>query len=63
MPLLMVGSKGAAVGFVQEVLKSIPVDGDFGHITSYAVMEYQENKGIVIDGIVGKETWTAIVTT
>lgn len=63
MPLLMVGSKGVAVGFVQEVLKSIPVDGDFGHITRYAVMDYQENRGIKIDGIVGRETWTAIITT
>lgn len=63
MPMLMFGSKGVAVKFIQEVLKSIPVDGDFGHVTRCAVMEYQENKGIKVDGVVGKETWTAIVTT
>jgi peptidoglycan hydrolase-like protein with peptidoglycan-binding domain len=63
MPMLMVGSKGPAVGFIQEMLKPIPVDGEFGHITRYAVMEYQENKGVVVDGIVGRETWSCIVTT
>jgi peptidoglycan hydrolase-like protein with peptidoglycan-binding domain len=61
MPMLMVGSKWPAVGFIQEILKPIPVDGEFGPITRYAVMEYQETKGIVVDGIVGRETWLSIV--
>jgi peptidoglycan hydrolase-like protein with peptidoglycan-binding domain len=63
MPMLMVGSKGVAVKFIQEVLKPIPVDGEYGHITRYAVMEYQETKGIKVDGIVGRETWAEIVIT
>lgn len=63
MPMLMVGSKGPAVEFIQEVLKLIPTDSEFGHITRYAVMEYQESKGIKADGIVGRETWSCIVTT
>ena len=63
MPMLMVGSKGPAVEFIQETLKLIPTDGEFGHLTRYAVMEYQENKGIKVDGIVGRETWSWIVTT
>jgi peptidoglycan hydrolase-like protein with peptidoglycan-binding domain len=62
MPMLMVGSKGAAVRFIQEMLKSIPVDGEFGHITRYAVMEYQEVSGIKVDGIVGRVTWNHIIT-
>ena len=62
MPMLMVGSKGLAVEFIQGVLKTVPVDGDFGHITRYAVMEYQEKKRITVDGIVGRETWSTIFT-
>ena len=63
MPMLMEGSKGPAVEFIQKVIKTVPVDGDFGHITKCAVMEYQEKKGLTIDGIVGRETWTALLTT
>jgi peptidoglycan hydrolase-like protein with peptidoglycan-binding domain len=62
MPILMQGSIGPAVFFIQEELGSIPVDGEFGHVTRCAVMEYQEKKGLAVDGIVGRETWTALVT-
>lgn len=62
MPILMQGSKGPAVFFIQEEIGSIPVDGEFGHITRFAVMEYQEKKGLTVDGIVGRETWTTLVT-
>jgi peptidoglycan hydrolase-like protein with peptidoglycan-binding domain len=62
MPMLLQGSKGPAVVFVQEVLGSIPADGDFGSVTRFAVMEFQQNMGLTVDGIVGRETWTALVT-
>jgi peptidoglycan hydrolase-like protein with peptidoglycan-binding domain len=62
MPMLLQGSKGLAVVLVQELLGSIPVDGEFGNITRCAVMEYQENEGLAVDGIIGRETWTALVT-
>lgn len=62
MPLLKLGSKGAAVEFIQEVVKAQPIDGDFGSITQQSVIRYQRGKGITADGIVGKETWTIIVT-
>jgi len=39
------------------------VDGSFGPITKKCVMEYQRNKNIKMDGIVGTQTWTAILTT
>ena len=63
MPTLMLGSQGAAVEFVQVIVNAMPVDGDFGPITKQCVMTYQKNHRIVIDGIVGIETWTTIVTT
>ena len=62
MPMLKIGSKGPAVEFVQEIVKAVPVDGDFGPITRKCVMEYQKGKAAQVDGIVGKETWTVMVT-
>lgn len=62
MPVLKEGSKGEAVKFVQEIVKAVPVDGSFGPITKKCVMEYQKSKNIKTDGIVGPETWAAIVT-
>lgn len=63
LPTLKLGSKGLAVRFLQEVVNAVPVDSDFGSITRNCVIEYQRGKNIAADGIVGKETWTVIVTT
>lgn len=63
MPVLRFRSRGKAVEFVQKVLNSQPVDGDFGPITKQCVMEYQRNNNIDVDGIVGIQTWTYIVIT
>jgi peptidoglycan hydrolase-like protein with peptidoglycan-binding domain len=63
MPTLREGSSGPAVEFVQEVVNAAPMDGLFGPITKKCVMEYQKAKDIEVDGIVGIETWTTIVTT
>lgn len=63
MPLLKKGSKGAAVSFVQQLVGAVPVDGDFGPITEGCVKDYQIRKGLKVDGIVGGETWTSLVTT
>lgn len=35
-------------------------DGTFGEGTEQAIMNLQKNKGLVIDGIVGKDTWKAL---
>ena len=53
------GDKGEAVKSLQTFLK-IKADGIFGDITEMAVKEYQENHGLVPDGIVGKRTWTSM---
>ena len=37
-----------------------PVDGFFGPKTEDAVLKYQRDKGLSIDGIVGDETWTSL---
>jgi N-acetyl-anhydromuramyl-L-alanine amidase AmpD len=57
--ILKKGSKGEAVKSLQTFLKIKP-DGIFGDITEMAVKEYQENHGLVPDGIVGKRTWTSM---
>jgi peptidoglycan hydrolase-like protein with peptidoglycan-binding domain len=62
MPLLKEGSIGAAVKFIQEVVNAAPIDGCFGPVTRNCVMEYQKSKNIDVDGIVGIQTWTAIIT-
>lgn len=62
MPVLMLGSSGAAVEFLQKYIDAVPVDGDFGPITRQLVIEYQKDKNITVDGIVGPETWSALIT-
>ena len=62
LPMLMVGSMGPAVEFVQEVVKAAPVDGIFGPITRQCVIRYQIERNLVADGIVGIRTWTEIVS-
>lgn len=61
LPVLKKGSKGEAVEFVQEIVQAAPVDGSFGPVTEQCLIEYQKNKKLKVDGIVGTETWTSIV--
>jgi peptidoglycan hydrolase-like protein with peptidoglycan-binding domain len=62
MPCQGEGSEGEAVVFIQEALHILPVDGIFGPITKKYVMEYQKAKNILVDGIVGTETWASIIS-
>lgn len=41
-------------------LRASGIDGVFGEGTKQAVMNLQKNKGLNVDGIVGKETWKAL---
>lgn len=66
-PLLREGSRGAYVTFLQKLLESnlFPVgniDGIFGSRTLNAVREYQESRGLTVDGLVGNNTWSALTT-
>lgn len=36
------------------------IDGEFGPKTLAAVKAFQQAKGLVVDGLVGKQTWTAL---
>ncbi|TAG95156.1 MAG: peptidoglycan-binding protein [Oscillatoriales cyanobacterium] len=65
MPILMNGSSGNAVKVLQNVLKLNGyyfgfVDGFFGTMTKVAVIQFQTNKGLSPDGIVGFKGWHAL---
>lgn len=70
LPVIGVGSRGAAVKTVQRLLnalgyhdaneKALAVDGIFGNATLYAVKAFQTEAGIGVDGIVGSETYKAL---
>lgn len=62
MPVLKRGSKGQTVEFVQEIVKAEPLDGSFGSITECCVKNYQTLKNIQVDGIVGPQTWSTIMS-
>lgn len=69
---LSVGSFGLSVSIMQSYLNGIKrekypdmtllaVDGKFGDATKNTVMQYQSLTGLPVDGIIGLDTWNAIV--
>jgi peptidoglycan hydrolase-like protein with peptidoglycan-binding domain len=48
------------LNFVKGV-KELMVDGIFGPKTEAAVRGFQQNENLSVDGIVGKQTWTALL--
>ncbi len=54
--LLSVGSTGNEVKELQRKLNVTPVDGIFGPITYEAVIKFQSENGLRVDGIVGPLT-------
>jgi peptidoglycan hydrolase-like protein with peptidoglycan-binding domain len=40
----------------------LAADGDFGPQTEEAVKRFQANAGLTVDGVVGRQTWTALLT-
>jgi N-acetylmuramoyl-L-alanine amidase len=66
LPILKRGMKGSAVTQLQKRLKSRgffkgTIDGVFGEVTEVAVKTAQQNLKIPTDGIVGSETWKALL--
>lgn len=63
-PTLRQGDSGAAVTELQQLLNAkginITVDGVFGDATRVAVVQFQQQNGLVADGIVGPQTWQAL---
>ena len=65
-PTLRRGVRGNITRLLQERLNSLgfncgAVDGIFGHGTSVAVCAFQRAHGLTADGIVGKNTWRALL--
>lgn len=62
---LTVGSRGKLVTDLQRELKQAgfdpkAIDGDFGAHTKAAVEAFQRARHLTVDGVAGKETWTAL---
>jgi peptidoglycan hydrolase-like protein with peptidoglycan-binding domain len=57
--LLALGSSGPAVTEVQDALK-VPANGYYGWSTKDAVISFQRRDGLMVDGIVGPQTWGAL---
>ena len=37
-------------------------DGDFGSSVEASVKHYQQNENLTVDGIVGRQTWTSLLS-
>ncbi|GCE03374.1 peptidoglycan recognition protein family protein [Dictyobacter aurantiacus] len=65
-PLIKNGISGENVSTIQYLLSShgysTSVDGSFGSGTAASVTSFQSSKGLGADGIVGQQTWEALVT-
>lgn len=68
LPQLRLGAVGEAVRALQLLLQGRGcdcgkhgADGDFGPATAKALMGYQEEKGLSVDGIAGTESWTSLL--
>jgi N-acetylmuramoyl-L-alanine amidase len=65
--LIRRGCRGEDVRDLQQRLVSLGHDlagddaGDFGPATERAVLAFQHHRGVHVDGIVGRETWAALV--
>jgi len=64
-PLTNKGEEGHPVQTLQHLLRarghSVAVDGDFGPLTEAAVRAFQQSKGLTVDGLVGNQTWSALI--
>lgn len=61
------GDRGESVRTLQYLLRArsykVNTDGVFGVTTKSAVIKFQRSHGLVADGIVGGQTWKALVIT
>jgi hypothetical protein len=61
------GDQGDAVSAAQQLLAAkgldVAVDGDFGPQTDAAVRDFQGQKVLTADGVVGASTWAALLAT
>ncbi|MGH3731605.1 MAG: peptidoglycan-binding protein [Micromonosporaceae bacterium] len=66
-PTVEQGASGPNVTSLQHLLNhhgpDIPADGEFGPVTRDAVIAFQRAKDLTVDGIVGPQTWSALIVT
>ncbi|MFG2921433.1 peptidoglycan-binding protein [Streptomyces sp. NPDC048305] len=66
-PVLKQGATGTDVRTVQYLLRgrgySLAVDGSFGTDTHAKVRSFQSSSGLDVDGVVGPQTWSALIRT
>jgi LysM repeat protein len=65
-PTLSLGSQGEYVSLLQTMLKQLMfysgnINGNFDNNTLQSVKSFQTNNKLVADGIVGKDTWSALI--
>ena len=65
-PLLQYSASGNITKILQQRLTNLGystngIDGMFGQNTKKAVMQFQAKNGLVVDGIVGKNTWSKLL--
>jgi hypothetical protein len=58
--MLRRGDTGKDVVYLQTLLPKW-IDGDFGSTTEALVKEFQRSQGLEIDGVVGEQTWAALL--
>lgn len=74
LPVLMIGDDGGYVRTAQTLLIALgydcgnkpllgveKADGEFGRMTEKSVGLFQAKRGLEVDGIIGGETWTALL--
>ena len=72
LPVLQPGSQPATGSTVVKHLQlmlnergGFPVlveDGNFGPFTEKSVKHYQQNESLTVDGVVGQQTWTSLLS-
>ena len=60
-PTIRQGARGVQVATLQRNLGGLAVDGVFGPKTTEAVRRFQRANRLKVDGIVGRQTWSALV--